>query len=256
MPSYVVESLVLNRTDLGEHDRVLTLYSRGLGKIAAIAKGARKGKSRLSGGSEIFTQAKLQLATGRSFDIITQCEIENNFTSLRTNLQFLARATYFCELLNRFTGDRDASSSQELFELTVRALGWLQNSQVYVDAVVHAYEIQLLQTLGYSPVLDRCVVCGVALGKSGAGFSASLGGVVCPADRFRASDALPLSNEAALALVLLQTEGAESILALNPSKAAIREIAATLRSFIRYRADRSLKSADFLEQLRASDQHS
>ena len=134
------------------------------------------------------------MGVGRSLDVVTQCEIQQSFSAIRKDLQRLARATYFCELLDRFTGDRDEASSQELFDLTIGALLLLQRAGAYCDAVVHAYELQLLSALGYAPVLDRCVACGAAPNSRGAGSSPALGGIVCAADRYRTNDAVPLSR--------------------------------------------------------------
>lgn len=252
MPSYNATALVLHRTDLGEHDRILTLFTREKGKVAAIAKSSRQASSRLTGATELFMLARLQLGVGRTFDVVSQCEIQQTFPVLRQDLQRLARATYFCELLDRFTGDRDEESSEELFDLTVGALLLLQCANEYPDGVVHAYELQLLSTLGYAPVLERCVACGAAIGLRGAGFSPALGGIVCPGDRFRANDIVPLAKEATAILLLLQSADTETILALRPSPRTAAEVAKALRWFVRFRAERALKSADFLDQLRAS----
>ena len=252
MPSYNATSLVLHRTDLGEYDRILTLFTREKGKVSVIAKGSRRAISRLSGATELFIQARLQLGVGRTLDVVSQCEIQQTFTALRMDLQRLARATYFCEILDRLTGDRDEASSQEIFDVTVGALLLLQRADVYLDGVVHAYELQLLATLGYAPVMDQCVACGAALSMKGVGFSPALGGIVCPADRIRANDAVPLSSEAALMLQRLQVADPDVILGLRPSPQAAAETAKALRWFVRFRAERSLKSADFLDQLRAS----
>ena len=62
MPSYNVSAVVLHRVVSGEADRILTLYTREQGKISAIAKGARKAGSRLSGATELFTVSRMQLA--------------------------------------------------------------------------------------------------------------------------------------------------------------------------------------------------
>ncbi len=253
MPSYNATSLVLHRSDLGESDRILTLFTRERGKVSAVAKGARRGTSRLSGATELFVQARVQLAEGRTLDIVTQCEIEQSFSSLRTDLQRLARATYFCELLARFTGDRDEASSQELFDLTVGALLLLQRAETYLDGVVHAYELQMLSTLGYAPVLERCVVCGSATGIQATGFSPSLGGIVCRSDRSGANDAVALSAASLGALRQLQAPDAEAVLAVRPTGQAAAEMAKAMRWFVRYRSERNLKSADFLDQLRAVD---
>jgi len=252
MPSYSATTLVLHRSDFGEHDRIVTLYAREAGKISAIAKGSRRPSSRLSGATELFMQARVQLATGKSLDILTQCEIQQSFSGLRTDLQMLARATYFCELLDRFTGSRDAASCDELFDLTIASLSLLQQCPAYPDAAVHAYELKLLTSLGYAPVIDRCVCCGAALKSAGAGFSAALGGVVCPSDRFRAPDTVSISNEAVLIMLRLQREELGAASAISPSSKAAAELAKALRWFVRFRAERNMKTADFLDHLRAS----
>ena len=69
--SFRVEAVVLRHVDYGEADRMLTLYTRQLGKTRALAKGARKIASRKAGHIEPFTYVKLQLAQGRDMPLIT-----------------------------------------------------------------------------------------------------------------------------------------------------------------------------------------
>src|SRR5579871_1222987 len=189
MPAYTATGLVLHRLNLGETDKILTLYTREHGKLSAVAKGARRAGSRLSGATELFTDSRFLLATGKTLDIVTQCEIRESFPALRADLERLARATYFCELLDRLTQERDSLQSAELHDLTLAALALLQRENRYLDGVVHAYELQLLAELGYAPVLDRCVRCGEPLGQRPVGFSPALGGTLCAADRYRVEDA-------------------------------------------------------------------
>ncbi|HLJ56044.1 MAG TPA: DNA repair protein RecO, partial [Chthonomonadaceae bacterium] len=83
MPSYNASGIVVHRTDLGEHDRILTLFTRDKGKLSAVAKGSRRAASRLSGATELFVHARMQLAVGKTLDIVTQCEIQQSFSGLR-----------------------------------------------------------------------------------------------------------------------------------------------------------------------------
>lgn len=251
MPTYTANGLVLHRLNLGETDKILTLYTREHGKLSAVAKGVRKPNSRLSGATELFTLSRFLLATGKSLDIVTQCEIQESFPALRADLARLARATYLCELLDRLTVERDATASEELCDLTVSALYLLQRAETYPDGIVHAYELRLMAVLGYAPVLDRCVRCGQPLERRTVGFSPSLGGMLCSADRYRVEDALPLSHEAVLLLQTLFSAEPEALLALHPAPRSAAEVDKALRWYVRFRAERDLKSADFLDQLRA-----
>jgi DNA repair protein RecO (recombination protein O) len=46
---YIAEGIILKRRNLGETDRILTVFSRQYGKIKILAKGVRKINSRRSG---------------------------------------------------------------------------------------------------------------------------------------------------------------------------------------------------------------
>ena len=69
-----VEAVVLRHTELGEVDRIITLFSRQRGKLRAVAKGIRRPRSRKAGHLEPFTWVSLQLARGRDLWIVTQAE--------------------------------------------------------------------------------------------------------------------------------------------------------------------------------------
>jgi DNA repair protein RecO (recombination protein O) len=250
MPSYTATGLVLHRLNTGETDKILTLYTREHGKLAVIAKGARKAGSRTTGATELFTETRFLLGSGRSLEIVQQAEIQQSFPAIRTDLEKLARATYLCELLDRLTAENDALQSAELYDLLLSALYLLQRAVTYPDAVVHAYELHLLASIGYAPALEGCVRCGEPLMARQVGFSPALGGALCPADRYRADDALPLSFDALKLLRLLTATESEQLLALQPAPKVAAEVARAMRWYIRYRSDRDLKSLDFLDSLR------
>ena len=76
MPAYTTDAFVLRRMHFGETDNILTLYSPDRGRFSAIAKGARKAISRLSGATEVLTLTRFGLASGKSLEIVTQVEVQ------------------------------------------------------------------------------------------------------------------------------------------------------------------------------------
>src|SRR3972149_8885659 len=118
--SFRAEAVVLRHSDWGEADRMLTLYTRQMGKVRAIAKGVRKVRSRKSGHLEPFTRVNLQLARGRDLFIVTQAEAVDTYLGLRDNLVRVGYASYIVELLDRFTYDEDENPS--LFRLLTDSL--------------------------------------------------------------------------------------------------------------------------------------
>lgn len=59
------EAIILRRTNYGEADRIISFLTPDHGKLAAIAKGVRKPKSKLAGGLELFATCDLTIRQGR-----------------------------------------------------------------------------------------------------------------------------------------------------------------------------------------------
>lgn len=252
MPPYHATGLVLRRTLLGENDKILTLLTREHGKLRAVAKGARRPGSRLSGVTEPFTVSRFYIASARSLDIVTQCEIIEAFSDLRLDFDRLVRATYVCDLMDAVTHDRDCAASDTLFDVSVAALKLLERSDAPLDVMVYAFELRVLAAAGYAPALQECVRCGAPAGALAAGFSPRLGGVLCATHRFAAEDALPLSREALQLLRTLADAAPEELIGFRAAGGALSQAAAALRWFVQTRVDRPLKSAEFLDAVRAA----
>ena len=115
MRTYKTEGIILKRTNFGEADKILTIYTRHFGKIKVLAKGVRKTTSRKSGHLELFNWAQIYLAKGRNLDIITEAETVRSFRGWRKNLAKVGLAYYFCELVERLTAEN--VKNQEIFNL-------------------------------------------------------------------------------------------------------------------------------------------
>ena len=258
MPAYTTDAIVLRRRQFGETDNILTLYSPGLGRFSAIAKGARKAISRLSGATEALTCTRFGLATGKSLEIVTQVEVQESFSALRQDLTRLAHGLYLADLAEHSVEDH--APNPILYALLLNALRQIQ-SLAPPELAARWFEVQLLQDLGYAPDLAECAICRAPLPGGFArdevfALSASLGGMLCP------RHAHPESNEdhSALglgALRLLQTlallgpEGSEALPALPPAgPKSLDQVRLALRRSLRLRLERDLKSLEFLDSLR------
>jgi DNA repair protein RecO (recombination protein O) len=187
---YRTEAVVLRRQDLGEADRLLTIYSLDRGKLRVVAKGARRPSSRKAGHLELFTRVKLLLARGRELDIITQAEAIETYSGLQEDLIRFGQASYAIELLDRFTVDRE--ENQTLYRLLINTLKRLI-SREDPTATMLFYELRLLDNVGYRPELFRCVGCEAEIRPKDQFFSAAEGGILCPVCGPGRGDAHPIS---------------------------------------------------------------
>lgn len=60
------KAIIVHRTNYGEADRILHLLTPDHGVVSVIAKGARREKSKLAGGIELFTISDVTILQGKS----------------------------------------------------------------------------------------------------------------------------------------------------------------------------------------------
>jgi DNA repair protein RecO (recombination protein O) len=247
MPLYTVNAIVLRRTSFGETDRIVVLYSREHGKLSCIAKGVKKPLSRLAGATETFIYARYQLATGMNLDIITQAEIKESLPRIRGDLSRAAHTGYVIELVDKLLEDREVNP--DLFDLLLSTL-YLMERPNDPEKITHMFELQFMSSIGYEPILDKCVRCRSRIGEVELHFSPSFGGLVCADCGHLPEDALAISPEAVDTMRKLLAADAPEIEQLEISRRVMDQIARAMRWHIRYRAERELKSLDFLQSLR------
>jgi DNA repair protein RecO (recombination protein O) len=145
---YSSEGVVLKRKNFLEADRILTIYSKDLGKITLLAKGVRKPKSRKRGSIEVFSYVKFSAAKTKGMDIITEAEIIDSYQEIRVNLKRLSVAYFFMEVVAKTTGEEEKHSG--VFELLVDYLEKLKSDNKTRNLRENfAYDI--LTRLGYWP---------------------------------------------------------------------------------------------------------
>ena len=245
--TYRTEAIVLRRHDLGEADRILTLYARGYGKIKAVAKGVRKPASRKAGHLELFMQSDLLLAQGRTLDVITQVQTIEPFLSLRDDLEHATYAGHFVELLDAFTEEADENDT--LYHLLTSGLSWLCLTSD-LQRTARYFELRLLDAVGYRPRLFECAGCGEKIQPRDQFYSSQAGGVLCPTCGSNRPRTRPLALGLLKVLRYLQTHSFETVEQLDLSSAICLEAERLLHDTFTYHLERRLRSAAFLQRLR------
>jgi DNA repair protein RecO (recombination protein O) len=199
--------LVVRFTDWSESSRIVTLWTRELGKVRALAKGGRRLKSAFESALDLLTLCSIVLLrkSSGSLDLLTEARVVERFPRLRADLPALYAGYYIAELLADWTEDYDPHPA--LFDETLAALRELGQPGVVTGLRLARFEFVLLRELGYHPVLDACVICGKPIEVPALGFSPAAGGMVCGACQPKQRDGMPLSDEAWRALRELSDPG-------------------------------------------------
>ena len=187
------EAVVLRSIRYGEADRILHLYSKTQGRIGAIAKGARKPKSRFGGRLEPFFRLDLVLHEGRGdLMTVTSATTLDGYPRLRSSGAALTAGARGCDAVLRLLAE--GGPNPHGYNLLCRYLSLLDDPEQSRAAELEtalAFRLKLALAAGFAPELASCARCGEA--EHLAGFSGAAGGVVCASCE---AGAFPLSEEA------------------------------------------------------------
>jgi len=248
---YKTEAIVLRQRKLGEADRILTLFTPAYGKLDAKAKGVRKTTSRMSGHLQPLNRCMVQLARGRTMEVVAGCETLESFQPLRDDLGRLSRALYAAELADRFLPER--VENIPTYRLLLDTLRRLQGT-ADVDLALRHYEMKLLERSGFRPELGRCLGCQQALQPVQNFFSPVAGGTYCASCGAGAAGSRALSVNGLKVLRLLQRASYKEVEGLNLPPALAEEVERHLRSYIVCVLERDVNAAAFVERLRREQQ--
>ena len=168
---------------LGEADRVLHLYTRGQGRIGAVAKGIRRTKSRFGGRLEPFSHVEVVLHRGSGeLQTVTGASLVASHREIRESPYRLRVGLIGLEAMLRLFPEQDAN--ERAFVAMTRFLAALdgassRDARPALEPLVLSFQLKLLWVAGYLPHLESCVECGARDGLDR--YAPGAGGVVCAA---------------------------------------------------------------------------
>ena len=151
------QGIVLKSVAYKENDLILTIYTRKLGKISAIARGAKKSKSSLLSSSQIFAYSNFTLKKEGSMYRVTQSEIIKSFYNLSYNFESFSYATHILKIVDNFTIDGQLNS--RMFILLAQSLYLFSEEKIDMEYVILCFELKFLNYIGFKPIVNKCVSC-------------------------------------------------------------------------------------------------
>ncbi|NLA58766.1 MAG: DNA repair protein RecO [Firmicutes bacterium] len=250
MALYRTEAVVLRTYNLGEADKILTLFTKSRGKGRATARGSRRPRNHLVGVSQVFTHASFLIFRGKNLDSVSQGTIIDAWLYLREDLTKMAYASYLVELVDRFTEEYDPNEG--VYRLLVSSFSHLQRDGLE-RRLTRYFELNFLRLVGLAPQLENCASCnGEVSGVGDLRFSPQEGGVLCSSCRQTRSDTLPMSVGTYQAMRWLAACDVERLSVLQIPENTEKEMEEILRNFINFHLERPLKSLEFLYTIRGT----
>lgn len=256
MDELTTKAFVLRTRDYGESDRIVVLLSEELGKVSAIAKGARRSHRRFAGGAlEPFGELLVRMAPKSygSLAFLHESRVISANTKVAADLDAYAWASYLTELTELMTVEHDPS--RDLYGFYREVIARLGTGPS--EPVAHHYVLGLLERSGWAPDLDACGICAEPVTEfSRPMLDARGSGVVCSRHEAEALGIDPqdesfrpsrrIIDEALLSYV---RRAANDI--PDPAESGVSDLAsALLERLVDLHLGRNIRSRAFLKDLR------
>jgi DNA repair protein RecO (recombination protein O) len=162
------EAIVLRSYNLAEADKIVVCLTRQAGVVRAVARGARRLKSRFGAGLEPFTIISLGYyeKEGRELVSLRQVDILRSFFSLAQSAEAVGALAYMSELVMEFAPPHEPN--EKLFRMLRAVLEALAETPQHLAPLVRYFEVWILKLAGFWPDLRTCTECGKRLGEDSA----------------------------------------------------------------------------------------
>lgn len=248
MALYRDEGVVLRVQKLGEADRIVNVLTRRAGRIRAVAKGVRRTRSKFGARLEPFSHVSLQLAEGRSLDVVTEAVSLDAFGGhLAGDYAKYTVGTAMLEAAERLTGE-ERDPTLPLYLLLVSALRALaappaaEQHDRPPTLLLDAFLLRALGVSGYALALGDCARCGEA--GPHAAFSVSAGGTIC-SDCRPAGAATPAPGVLTLLTALTARDWGAALASSEPDRRAASGLVA---ASLQWHLERGLRSLALVER--------
>src|SRR3989344_4163923 len=146
----LLRGIVVRKTETGEHNQLVTVYTRELGKIRVLAKSAKKNTSKQAGHLDLFNVVDFLMVPGKSYPIITQAQSTDNFLGIKSSFGRLIVGFFILESFHCLIYEHEQDTNLWSFlNAQLKKLEQVVSKKNALDALLTDFKKELLSVLGY-----------------------------------------------------------------------------------------------------------
>lgn len=147
-------AIVLRTVDFQESSKIVTLLTKSHGKLAVIAKGAKRPKSKFANLMETgnILDVVLYLKNNRSVQTISEASFKEKTFNIRYNFEKLALSTAVIEMIYQLLHENELN--EPMYDFTEKFLVWLNKTDKNVHNLFPYLQLRLADLMGIGLQLD------------------------------------------------------------------------------------------------------
>lgn len=203
----MTEAINLKNYPLNDNDSIVVMFSKTKGLMRAVAKGAKRPKSKLGGRIQMFIANELMLLEGKNLDTIAQAQSLNTFSKIRGDLDKLSYSMYIAELVNNFCSSEynKDENYKEIYDLIFYTYEKIASAKTKEEIILTTlkFQIKLMNFLGWGLDFSYCSKCQKDIEddiNQSCFYSFSLGGFLCAHCSLEHTNGIKIHNKIRLFL--------------------------------------------------------
>lgn len=223
------EAIALRSVDYSETSQIVTLYTRRLGTVAVMARGARGAKSRF--GSSLQPMSHLQAVfyhkPSREVHSLSEATHLSVFRHIRREIDRLSLGLRIVETVSTMMPHPEAND--EAFDVILGVLQRLDSESGYWENLLPYFELQVSAFMGFAPLLDKQQIERIT--SSGGFIRLDDGGAMASKPH---SPAVPASRQAIRALGVMLHADVDTVMRMNVPEKVLDEVVTLVETYLNY----------------------
>lgn len=242
------DGLILKEMNISDNDKLITILTRKEGIIRAFVRGAKNLKSKNSAATQLLCYSRFTIYKGRDKYIIDESQLEELFFELRSDIEKLSIAQYFCELCISVVPEE--TDSEDFLRLILNALFFLCKDKLDKELIKSVVEMRLMSLAGYTPNLVCCKECAKYEDKHM--YFVPESGVLYCASCFKRNTYRGLGMDMGVLTALRHSIYSEfkSIFCFSLPYKSRKILSMVTETYVRSKLERTFKSLDFYTQIK------
>lgn len=244
METFKARGIIIKEMPVGESDKIVTILCKEIGKMSVFSRGARKPKSKLLAGTQLFSYSDFIIRRKGEYLYVDQIDLIENFYSICQDFDKMCYGSYFCEILNKVILENE--SCDNILHLMLKSLTVLKKGTIRAELVARIFELKLLDYEGYRPEIRNCISCDSAI--SVGFFTAE--GVACKAcyeGQKVVAKSLLVSETTLYTMEYIFLADIKSLFAFEVSDIVLVELKKVSRIYMMYNYEYNFKSLELVE---------
>jgi DNA repair protein RecO (recombination protein O) len=259
MSSFKTSAILLRKIDFGDYDLIIHFLTREKGKIAVMAKSAKKSKKRFGGALQLFSILEIVCnpRKNKGLTLLEETVLKDPLQRIRSDIRMTAYASYWVEMVNEWV--EEGIAQVPIYQLLAHVLKQADEGMMPAAVLSMLFQVRLMMVSGFHPEIGACSICGLPVDQilgPRVRFDLHRGGLVCPNCQCGTDGIVNLSKGTIKRLHWLTRGGLMTAGRVRFPQWATREGENFLEAYVPFHLGREPRSLKFLRQIREGDEDS